>query len=78
MFLSFVMVSISSVLFHLFWGEKLRELVVFWLVGLVGFWLGQLVALFFHTEILMIGILHPVEGIAGCWLLLFIAKWLKV
>jgi len=77
-FLSLVMVSISSVLFHLFLGERLTELALFWLLGLFGFWLGQLLALLLHTRFLMIGTFHPVEGLVGCWLFLFLAKWLKV
>lgn len=76
--LSMLIASIYAFLFHLVWGRSVRELVFYWLVGVVGFGLGQIVSRFWPVDILRIGQVHLLEGSIVCWVFLFIAKWLKM
>ena len=78
LFLSALIVGALATLFHLFLGKRFSELILYWLVGLAGFWLGQVASFFLHTRILMMGTLHPLEGVLGCLVALFIARWLKM
>ncbi len=76
--LSLLIASLYAVLFHLVWGKRPREIPLYWLVGLIGFGVGQGIAGLLRWPLLMIGDVHVVEGSVTCWLALFVAKWLKV
>ncbi len=76
--LLFLLASINAVLFHLLWGRRMRELVLFWVAAVIGFTVGQLVAEALGFSFLTIGPLHLIEGTIGSWMGLFIAKRLKV
>ena len=78
LFLSIVISGLCGVLSHLLWGRRYSELPLFWVLGLAGFWLGQAASSFLHTNFLMIGTLHPVEGILGAWGLLLLVRWLRI
>lgn len=55
-------------LFHLLFGHKWRELILYWFVSLVGFAVGQGVAEALGWEWLMVGQTHLIEGTLCAWL----------
>ncbi len=73
-----LLASINAILFHLLWGRRIRELVLFWVAAVIGFTVGQLGAEALGLSFLTIGPLHLIEGTIGSWMGLFIAKRLKV
>jgi hypothetical protein len=76
--LSIIMASAYGALFHLWKGEAAKDLLIYLAAGLVGFGLGQLAGSTLGLGIFMIGQVHVVEASLICWLILFIAKWLKM
>jgi hypothetical protein len=76
--LSIIMASAYGALFHVWKGETAQDLLIYLAAGLVGFGLGQLVGNTLDLGIFMIGQVHAVEASLICWLILFIAKWLKM
>jgi hypothetical protein len=76
--LSIIIASAYGALFHVWKGETARDLLIYLAAGLVGFGLGQLAGNTLGLGIFMIGQVHVVEGSLMCWLVLFIAKWLKM
>ncbi len=76
--LSILIASAYGALFHVWKGETARDLLIYLVAGLVGFGLGQLAGNTLGLGIFMIGQVHVVEGSLMCWLVLFIAKWLKM
>jgi hypothetical protein len=76
--LSIIMASAYGTLFHVWKGETAQDLLIYLAAGLVGFGLGQLVGNTLGLGIFMIGQVHVVEASLICWLILFIAKWLKM
>jgi hypothetical protein len=76
--LSIIMASAYGALFHVWKGETAKDLLIYLAAGLVGFGLGQLAGNTLGLGIFMIGQIHVVEASLTCWLILFIAKWLKM
>ncbi len=76
--LSIIMAIAYGALFHVWKGTTAKDLLIYLAAGLVGFGLGQLVGNTLGLEIFMIGQVHVVEASLICWLILFIAKWLKM
>ena len=76
--LSILIASAYGALFHVWKGETARDLLIYLVAGLVGFGLGQLAGNTLGLGVFMIGQVHVVEGSLMCWLVLFIAKWLKM
>jgi len=76
--LSIIMASAYGALFHVWKGETAQDLLIYLAAGLVGFGLGQLVGNTLGLGISMIGQVHVVEASLICWLILFVAKWLKM
>jgi hypothetical protein len=72
------MASAYGALFHVWKGETAQDLLIYLAAGLVGFGLGQLVGNTLGLGIFTIGQVHVVEASLICWLILFIAKWLKM
>jgi hypothetical protein len=75
--LSIVLASIYSALFHLWQGDGVKELALYWMAGLSGFGLGQLGSSSLGLNVLMVGQIHVLESTLVCWLFLFAVKWLK-
>jgi hypothetical protein len=73
-----ILASLYALLFHLFWGRRMRELLSYWLAALLGFGVGQLLGWLLGMRFLMIGDLHLLEGSAVSWASLVIAKRLKL
>jgi hypothetical protein len=76
--LSIIIASAYGALFHVWRGETAKDLLIYLAAGLVGFGLGQLAGNTLGLGILMIGQVHVVEASLMCWLVLLIAKWLKM
>ncbi|MGQ9585476.1 MAG: hypothetical protein ACUVXG_08755 [Anaerolineae bacterium] len=75
--LSVILGSIPAALFAVWKGRSTVDLLICELVGLVGFAAGQALAVGLGWSFLMIGQVHPVEGILGSLAALFVAYWLK-
>ena len=76
--LSLLLGSLYGTLFHLWRGKTARDLIIFFLTGIVGFWLGQTLGNLINSELFLIGPLHILEATALSWISLFVVKWLKV
>lgn len=73
-----LLASINALIFHLLFGGKIRELILFWIAAVIGCTVGQLVAEALGLSFLTIGPIHPIEGTIGSWMGLLIARRLKV
>jgi NADPH-dependent curcumin reductase CurA len=76
--LSIIIASAYGALFHVWKGKAAKDLLVYLAAGLVGFGLGQLAGDTLRLGIFMIGQVHIIEASLICWLILLIAKWLKM
>lgn len=76
--LSLVLATALAGLFHLWQGEKPRDMLLYWPVAVVGFLLGQLGANALGLNFLMVGEVHLLEGLLASGLAMSIAKWLKL
>ena len=76
--LSIIIASAYGTLFHVWKGKTAKDLLIYLAAGLVGFGLGQLAGNTLRLGIFMIGQVHVIEASLMCWLILFIAKWLKM
>jgi hypothetical protein len=63
-----------ALLFHLWWGARLSHLLYFWLVSVLGFGLGLLVAGLWQYHPLMLAGIPVAEGSAGALALLLFAR----
>ena len=75
--LSFVLASVYAVLFHLWRGTSLRDLLFFWLAALVGFASGQLAGQVWGFVPWTIGQVHVIEATIVAFLFLGLARWLR-
>ena len=69
--------GLYGVLFHLWRGRSLGDLITFTIVGVVGFGLGVLAGSKIGLRFLTVGQVHMVEGTLLSWGSLFVARWLK-
>jgi hypothetical protein len=76
--LSVLLGGLYGVLFHLWRGKTLRDLAIYFLTGIIGFFLGQAAGNLLGLDLFLIGPLHVVEATLVSWLGLFVIKWLKV
>jgi hypothetical protein len=52
--------------------------VLYWVVAVVGFAMGQALFEFLGFSVYMIGLVRVVEGTVVSWACLFVARWLNV
>jgi len=76
--LSILIASILAVLFYIWQGKTLRNLVAYWIAGLAGFFAGQLLGILAGARLFMLGQIHLLEGAALCLGALFVVKLLKL
>jgi hypothetical protein len=76
--LSILLGGSYGALFHLWQGKTMRDLVIYFLTGIIGFGLGQGLGNLLGLDIFLIGPLHIVEATGLSWLSLLVMKWLKV
>jgi hypothetical protein len=70
--------TLWAALFHLLFGKKLVDLILYWFVGLVAFAVGQAMADVLGLQWLLVGEIHIAEGTLACWIGMLVARWLKV
>jgi len=75
--LSSVLATVWAALFHLLFGRRLLDLLLYWFVGIVGFLVWQAMADIIGLHWLMLGQIHLVEATLGCWIALLVAQCLK-
>ena len=63
-----------ALLFHLWSGRKLQHLLLFWLVSMLGFGLGYLIATLLPLHLLTLGGIPVIEASLGSLILLLIAR----
>jgi len=73
-----VLVTLWGALFHVLLGKRFADLVLYWFVGFIGFFVGQAMADILGFHWLLVGQLHFLEATVSCWLAMLIARWLKV
>ncbi|GAB4419856.1 MAG: hypothetical protein Fur0044_16420 [Anaerolineae bacterium] len=76
--LSLLLGGAYGALFHLWRGKNIRELVIYFLTGIIGFGIGQAVGNVLGLNVFLIGPLHIVEASVMSWVCLFVMQWLKV
>jgi hypothetical protein len=69
--------GIYGVIFHLWRGQNLRELAIYFLTGIIGFGVGQGIASLLGLSLFMLGPIHLPEASLVSWASLFIIRWLK-
>jgi hypothetical protein len=67
-----------GVLFHLWRGKFLRDLIIYVLTSIIGVSLGHAVGDLLGFTRLMIGPLHLIEASVAGWLSLFVMHWLRL
>lgn len=72
--LSLTIATLYSATFHLLSGQTMRQLFGSWLAGLLGFAVGQGVAVAFGWRDIRIGELHLLAASAFCWLFMMLAR----
>jgi hypothetical protein len=72
--LSILIASIIGLGFYLVFGRGWLRLVVYWLVAVVGFFVGQIVATFLQFSLLPVGAVNLVEATATCLIALFATR----
>ena len=63
-----------ALMFHLWKGRSLHHLLLFWLVGLLGFGLGYLVSALWQSHPLLLGGIPVLEASIGSLVLLTLAR----
>ena len=63
--------------FQLVYGKRFSDLVLYWFVGLIGFFVGQGLADVAGLRLLLLGQVHVLEATLGCAAAMFVARWLK-
>jgi hypothetical protein len=69
--------SIWAAVFQLVYGKRFSDLVLYWFVGLIGFFVGQGLADVAGLRLLLLGQVHVLEATLGCAAAMFVARWLK-
>ena len=74
--LGFLLGSVYGLLAHLFVGRAWRELPVYWLTGVAGFFAGFVAAVLLGVELVRLGTVPLVEATLGSLACLAVAAWL--
>jgi hypothetical protein len=70
--------GIYGTLFHIWQGRTLRQLLLYLAIAIVGFALGHVAGEIGDLDVPTIGRLHVIEASLTSWLMLFIARRLKL
>ncbi len=76
--LSILLGAVYGTIFHLWRGKNFRDLAIFFLVGIIGFILGQALSNLLDLEFFLIGPLHLIEASVVSWICLFLVQWIKI
>jgi len=69
--------TILAALFDFIVGKSWPDLILYWFVGLVGFFLGQAMAGAIGLSLITLGNVHVLESSVCCILAMVLARWLK-
>jgi hypothetical protein len=69
---SLLLGSLYGLLFFLLAGGAKRGMWAYWLVGALGFLVGQFIAEYVHLSAITLGDVHVIEGSLACWVALFL------
>jgi uncharacterized membrane protein YjjP (DUF1212 family) len=72
--LALVIASLIGVAFFLLFGKGWTRLGVYWLVGVVGFFIGQIITTLIRFSLFAIGSVNLLEATVTCLIALFIAR----
>ncbi len=75
--LSILLGAVYGTLFHLWRGKTLRDFAIYFLTGIIGFVLGQILGDMLGLDIFLVGSIHVVEATVASWACLFLIRWLK-
>jgi len=75
---SSMLATLWAGIFHLLFGKRFTDLILYWFVGLIGFAIGQAMAEALSLHWMMVGQVHVLEGSIACWIALVVARALKV
>jgi uncharacterized membrane protein YeaQ/YmgE (transglycosylase-associated protein family) len=75
--LSIILGSIPAALMQAWRGRSAVDMLVYEVAGLLGFALGQALAVLLGWHFATIGQVHLVEGLVGSVAALFVSRWLK-
>jgi uncharacterized membrane protein YfcA len=76
--LSIVIASICAVLFYIWQGKTPRNLAAYWVGSVLGFWIGQVIAISLDWPFPTLGQVHLIEGIFFSMCALLVVKLLKI
>jgi hypothetical protein len=65
-----------ALLFHFLGGRNIQQLILFWLVSILGFGLGFGLANLLGIRLFLLGGVPVIESSVGALLLLLVARWL--
>ena len=69
--ISIVIATLCALMFYIVRGKGVRLLAVYWIAGLIGVFIGQWLAGVMGWRFLVVGQVHPVEGVvlalAACY-----------
>ena len=75
--LSILLGAAYGTLFHLWRGKTLRDFAIYFLTGIIGFVLGQILGDLLGMDIFLVGSIHIAEATIISWACLFLIQWLK-
>ena len=76
--LGLVLSSLYGLVFYLLMGHGWLRLMLYWIVGVSGFFLGQSIASTIGLSIFNIGDANVIEGTITCWLsLIAVHAWMR-
>ena len=75
---SILLGAIYGTVFYLWRGKTIRDLAIYFLTGIIGFGLGQIIGNGIALNVFQIGAIHLVEATVVSWISLFLIQWLKI
>ena len=72
--LGFAVASLIGLGFYLLFGKGWLRLAVYWLVALLGFFIGQIVTTLVHFSFFAIGSVNLLEATVTCLIALFVTR----
>lgn len=73
----FLIGALCGAAFHFWRAESVKKLILYLILGEIGFWIGHTVGNKLQWEFGMIGMLNSGMGIIGALLVLFVGSWLS-
>ncbi len=78
LFLGLVLATLYGALFHLWRGGHVGRLVLYLILSLIGFWIGQFIGNLLSISFDTIGQLHVVSATLGSLIFLVVGYWLSL